>query len=404
VSSGTMGTQREPFSIRAAALFVACALTSGCGTRPDGTPERIGTASSAIQGGTVDMTDGYAVGVCGTQTDPGTCVVICSGVLLAPNLVATARHCVDSVSSSVVDCTGDTFGGLLAPASQYWITTDYQLDQPSLGWHQVKDVVVPQATSFCGNDLALLVLEDNVPASQASPATPEVQYPMTDPSVVSGSETAIGYGDTSPNEDTYGTRHARQNIPILCIPGDAESPCAPVSQSNIADNEFAAGDGPCDGDSGSGSFEQNNYDEGKALALGVLSRGGVMGDSCSGSVYTRFDTWAPLIIQTVTTAAAEGNYPLPAWTAPGPPLDAGTDADAAPDASCDAEGDCTAAQAPPPLVTHGGKGCSVEPGPSGAESLPLLLAFSTLCGARRRKGRKSAGRASPRQGLRHRTW
>jgi hypothetical protein len=386
-----MRTEPKTRALRVGKLSTLAMLVAAvaCTTEPAGSPEKVGTAATAIQGGVLDKGHGFAVGVCGTDTSPGTCAVVCSGVLIAPNLVATARHCVDHVSSTTVDCTSDTFGALLAPASQFWITTNYDLLQASLGWHQVNQIVVPQPTAFCGNDLALLVLKDNVPASEASPATPEVQYPMTDPSIVSGTETAIGYGDTSPGGSTYGTRHTKQDIPILCIPGDAESPCAPVAQSGIAQNEFAAGDGPCDGDSGSSSFEQNSFNQGSPLALGILSRGGVTGAACTGSVYTRFDSWRDLIVQTATSAAAMGAYPLPSWTVAIP--DAGSDAavvDA--DAACAESDACTStAQGP-----HASAGCSAA-GRSGELRwrglFMLALTVGTLLGARRR-GRRQAAR------------
>ncbi len=361
----------------------------GCGTEPAGGGENVSSSQSAIQGGTVDKAHDYAVGVCGTDTTPGQCAIVCSGVLIAPNLVATARHCVDQVTSSTVDCTSDSFGALLAPADQFWITTNYMLVQPSLGWHQVKQIVTPQATGFCGNDLALLILSENVAATEASPATPEVQYPMTDPSIVSGSETAIGYGNTAPGASDYGTRHTKQNIPILCIPGDAEAPCAPVSQSRIATNEFNAGDGPCDGDSGSTAIEQNSFNLGTPLALGVLSRGGVQGALCSGSVYTRFDTWHDLIVGTAMTAASLGDYSVPTWTLPAPALDSGATEGGAVDASCPDSDACTAAQ---PSPAHG---CSAAGGGTQPSWLgPGLLGLAIAAVRRRRRAAFAAGSAT----------
>ena len=82
---------------------VALAAAVGCGTEPKDVAEAVGSSAAAIQGGVLDKGHGFAVGVCGTETSPGNCVVICSGVLLAPNLVATARHCMDRVSSTTVD-------------------------------------------------------------------------------------------------------------------------------------------------------------------------------------------------------------------------------------------------------------------------------------------------------------
>src|ERR1700679_4305354 len=85
-------------------LVVGC---GGAGATDGGEPTA--SSASAIQGGTDDTTHRFAVGI---ARDPGGLdQAICSGVLLAPNLVATARHCVASLSSTTLDCTV-TFGAV----------------------------------------------------------------------------------------------------------------------------------------------------------------------------------------------------------------------------------------------------------------------------------------------------
>jgi trypsin len=122
-------------------------VLGACGPPSGSSHDPTGTTAAAIAGGSVDTTDGFAVGVCGTDTVPGTCQLICSGVLIAPNLVATARHCVEQVSGTTIDCSVSTFGAPLGPASAFWITTNYVMLQPSAGWHQVAKVVTPSATT-----------------------------------------------------------------------------------------------------------------------------------------------------------------------------------------------------------------------------------------------------------------
>jgi hypothetical protein len=95
----------------AVALVGACVLGSGCSSsREDSTS----STASAIQGGMIDFAHPYAVGVC--VGAPGQCQLICSGALIAPNLVMTARHCVD-VTPQQVDCATASFGGLHAGLS-----------------------------------------------------------------------------------------------------------------------------------------------------------------------------------------------------------------------------------------------------------------------------------------------
>jgi hypothetical protein len=224
-----------------------------------------------------------------------------------------------------------------------------------------------------------------VPASEASPVTPEVQYAMTDPRF-SGTETAIGYGLTSPGMTPSGIRHVKENIPVTCIPDSTLAPCGPVSQSGIAENEFEAGDGPCDGDSGSGSFEQNSFNERMPIAFGVLSRGGA---SCMGSTYTRFDKWHDLIVATASTAASMGHYTAPAWTAPGPLSDDAGVADAAADGCADG-GPCASAPSSP-SEGRCSMGESNKPVPVRGAAGIALTAGAVLW--RRRRGRSPLGQA-----------
>ena len=307
-----------------APLLGACS-SGGRGATLDTT----GTTSSAIQGGTNDTADTFAVGVClpaNGLSGPGDCGGVCSGVLIAPNLVVTARHCVDSISSDNVDCSTATFGGLSFPESSFWITTAPTMTQSTTGWHQVKTVSVPTSTMLCGNDLAVLELVDVIAATEAAPATPAVQYPIYNHLHYSTAETAIGYGESTPGLQTSAeTRRERQNTPITCVFDDPISGEDCVTQSsswavNARPNEFVAGAGTCQGDSGSGAFDQTLFQAGMPTALGVLSRSStdVDASTCSSAIYTRMDSFRDLLVDAVTVAAADGAYTLPSWTAAEP--------------------------------------------------------------------------------------
>jgi V8-like Glu-specific endopeptidase len=294
---------------------------TGCSSDPKPSKDAVGSSKSAIQGGSIDTSHPYAVGVCGGG-GPGNCQLICSGALIAPNLVVTARHCVDQ-SPQQIDCNSASFGSAIGPASAFNITTNYHLFQSTSGWHQVAQIVTPTPTAVCGNDIALLILANNVPATEATPITPAVQYPITDHTRYSTTITAIGYGITAPNTDTSGTRRIKENINLVCIPGDKQIDCGSLTNANLDAKEFESGDGTCEGDSGSSAYEQSSFNANNPVSLGVLSRGGVDDPNnptmCVGAVYTRLDSWKDLIISTVKTAAAKGGYALPTWTQPGDP-------------------------------------------------------------------------------------
>jgi len=299
----------------ALALTLAVVWTSGCSD--ERAPEAVSAWSRAIQGGTDDSTHLFAVGILG-QMSRGT--ALCTGALLAPNLVATARHCVAAIpASGVIACPSTQFGAL-TPASSIVVTTDADVRTGSTRF-AVSKVVLPSGadqTAVCGNDIALLILAQNV--SLPAYVTPVLSPAMTDHSVYSTTETAIGYGLSSPTDTagtTAGIRRIKQGIKLVCIPNDrAFTDCFPSMASQVTAAEFVSGDGTCEGDSGSNAFEQNDFDAGKWVSFGVLSRGGTAGGTCVGGIYTRFDAWSALIIDAAMQAAAMGGYPLPPWAGP----------------------------------------------------------------------------------------
>jgi hypothetical protein len=297
----------------------------------------VSSVSSAIQGGTADTTHSFAVGIMGEASGG-----LCSGALIAPNLVVTARHCVAHVSSEAVNCATDKFGAVYA-ASSFYITTDSSMSQRG-NWYGATKVIVPTGTSFCGADIALIILSKNVPASVATPITPGIQFPLTDRAHYSLQMTAIGYGITSVSAQDEGIRRIKQNIGIQCIPGDKTVDCAKLGAGNaIAPTEFVAGSGTCSGDSGSSAYEQKSFNSGSPVSMGVLSRGGEQGDQCLDSVYTRLDSFADLIRGAAQEASTAGGYPMPAWAgaAPTEETDGGTPAAAGtPGAACVTNEDC----------------------------------------------------------------
>mgnify|MGYP001265824602 CR=1 FL=1 len=310
----------------AALSLVVAAAACSSGEPPPSKPrsEPIASVAQAIQGGAVDQDHPYAVGVCGGGRG-GQCRSICSGTLILPNVVVTARHCVDQAPQEIRCIDKADFG----PRSfnQYWITTHYQsTNQTTIGWHSVQGIAVPKNDLMCGNDIALLVLDDLVDGSEATPAIPNVHYAMFDPRY--GKKfTAIGYGITSAGGGGSGTRRILQNMDILCIPGDPKIDC-PVSL-DLPESEFVAGDGVCSGDSGSGAFDQVSFAAGgPPISFGVAARAGQDGSTCRGSVYTRLDSHRDLVVQTAIAASQNWTLypkPNPDWTVytPPPVVDAG---------------------------------------------------------------------------------
>lgn len=297
--------------------LVGIVWCASCANR-DPKDDPIARTSEAIQGGMADGTaHPWAVGMC--HGTPPSCSSLCSGTLIAPNLVLTARHCV-AQTPQTVDCNTAVFGGQNGPTSGYWFTTYNQIFQGSTGWHQAQQIIVPAQTSVCGNDIALVILTGNVSPAEATPITPLVWESMTNHKKYSTTLTAIGFGNDGASG--AGTRRIKQYINIQCIPNDPQKPCG----MGIVPEEFVSGDGVCPGDSGSGGIEQLSFTKNAPLTFGVAVRAGMQNGTCIGSIYTRTDAWTNLIVQTAISAAQQGGYAAPPWTVqpPPPPMDGGT--------------------------------------------------------------------------------
>ncbi len=299
------------------AVAVAVLASSGCSTRfgERGRGERVAASSQAIQDGTTNTTDKYAVGVC--QGTAGNCKAICSGALILPNVVATARHCV-SDSDSIIDCSKNPTFGARKPDS-FSVTTNVSMSgNPGSGWYGVRLIEFPDDDHLCGNDIALLILNSPVPSSVTGPITPGVQYEMWDPDRYVPAFTAIGYGRTKPDGKDSGTRRSKDNISILCVPGSDDMECPP----HVNQKEFLGGDGTCPGDSGSSAFDSVTYENGAPVSFGVLSRVKTSDDGtrCESSVYTRFDAHRDFVLKIAKIASNDWkDYPEPSWTAYMPP-------------------------------------------------------------------------------------
>lgn len=335
---------------RPAASFVAAAwLLTSCGI----TDDSLGRAPLPILDGATDTGDPAVVAV---DAKLPTGEELCTGYLITPDLVLTARHCAAPVVNPSGPCEtmGTTVmasGGEPLDASKLGIVIDATWYENSKILPVAEVTVLPDSVgaSMCGNDLAILRLStpiegiDPIPLRVASP--PDVGEGFT----------AIGYGLSDPSDlNTSGIRRSRGGLTVSSV----------GASDRTSDGEWIADTGPCGGDSGSPAIDADG------ASFGVMTRG--QKSTCISMIYERVDTHADFLIDQARASATRLGIDPPGWAAEA------TNAGGARGTGASGTGG-TDARAP----TKEDAGCSVGTTGELSGSIPALLALALL--ARRRR-------------------
>jgi hypothetical protein len=247
--------------LRAIASPIVIVLTTlSCGASSE--REHTGAISSAIIKGVDSPADQDAVVLImhydAVQLGGGTAG--CTGIMLTPRLVLTARHCVSITDESAAcDENGNpTFGASVKSdhvASKLYAFSGTTrpdfisgLDRAARG----QEIITTGAKTLCNNDIALLLLDKPMRNAKIAPVRLD-GGPRKDELV-----TVVGWGVTekSPNPDI---RQQRSGVKVVGV-GPAE---------RLGPAESLLGESGCSGDSGGPAFSAET-----GAVLGVLSRGG----------------------------------------------------------------------------------------------------------------------------------
>lgn len=234
------------------------------------------------------------VAIATTMADNPSHLTLCSGALVAPNLILTARHCVSRAVTATPSCdargrshNGDHLAEDMDPAAISIFTgTHVRPDQDAPVARAVR-TLHPTGQVLCDADVAFLVLDRPIPNATILSMRMHTGVEPGDRIV------PVGFGGGPAN--VVGHKVARAKSTVLTTGPNANARTGAV----IGPREFEVDEATCRGDSGGPAIDAMTGE-----IVGVVSRGG----SCSAlgnHVYTRVDAYKRLAQAAFSAAERE---------------------------------------------------------------------------------------------------
>ncbi len=289
-----MGTHRAWIAATLLALATGCAAeTADSATQEPVLVEvETDTSTPTIYGGEKDADEASLSGVVALRVGAGTSFELCTGALVAPNVVLTARHCVTKNTTTSVSCdeNGRSANGPHVIADEVPTTIGvFTGPTPSFAKRPAalgRAIIAPQGEYLCDADIALVVLDR---ALQVAP----LAVRLDDKAQVGETIRTVGYGKND-QDAPIGTRFRRGNVKVLGQ-GQGISP----NKTPLGPREFEVGKSICQGDSGGPAIS-----EATGAVIGVVSRGGKCNEDF-GHIFTTTAGFASMFDQAFQIAGGE---------------------------------------------------------------------------------------------------